>query len=175
MNTRRDRSGDGGEVRRLSLVKDGDRATPTDNVESAPSRPTARSSDSPAASVAAVEASSDGVNSSAAGTSRDGRPSSDGRSPSEDDPTVEQDDQAEQRITSEGDLNARAILADADPAAYYRTLNGLVRSSHSSVLGPLPYTPALSYHDPTCVVVEPEPTTIETAELYARAAYPDFD
>ena len=70
---------------------------------------------------------------------------------------------------------ARAILADADPAAYYRMLNGLVRSSHSSVLQPLPYSSAISYHDPTCVVVEPEPTNIETIELYAHAAYPDFD
>lgn len=70
---------------------------------------------------------------------------------------------------------ARAILADADPAAYYRMLNGLVRSSHSSVLQPLPYSSAISYHDPTCVVVEPEPTNIETIGLYAHAAYPDFD
>lgn len=76
---------------------------------------------------------------------------------------------------ADGGLNARAVLADADPAAYYRTLNSLVRSTHSSVLGPLPYTPSLSYHDPTCVVVEPDPSSIETAELYARAAYPDFD
>ncbi|CAN5583113.1 hypothetical protein BH10ACT3_BH10ACT3_03380 [soil metagenome] len=70
---------------------------------------------------------------------------------------------------------AREILSDADPAAYFRLLNGLVRSSHSSVLQALPYSPALSYHDPACVVVEPEPTNIDTIELYARAAYPDFD
>jgi len=70
---------------------------------------------------------------------------------------------------------ARAILADADPAAYYKMLNGLVRSSHSSVLQTLPYSPELDYHRPECVVVDPEPTNIETIELYARAAYPDFD
>jgi hypothetical protein len=70
---------------------------------------------------------------------------------------------------------AREILSDADPAAYFRMLSGLVRASHSSVLQALPYTPALSYHDPACVVVDPEPTSIDTIELYARAAYPDFD
>jgi len=70
---------------------------------------------------------------------------------------------------------AREILGDADAAAYFRMLSSLVRASHSSVLGALPYNPALSYHDPACVVVEPEPTTIDTIELYARAAYPDFD
>lgn len=70
---------------------------------------------------------------------------------------------------------ARELLSAVDPQAYYRSLTGLVRSSHSSVLQELPYTPALSYHDPTCVVVDPEPTSIDTIELYARAAYPDFD
>jgi hypothetical protein len=70
---------------------------------------------------------------------------------------------------------ARELLASVDPHAYYRMLTGLVRASHSSVLQELPYTPALSYHDPTCVVVDPEPTTVDTVELYARAAYPDFD
>ncbi|KLR60416.1 hypothetical protein IMCC26207_110667 [Actinobacteria bacterium IMCC26207] len=70
---------------------------------------------------------------------------------------------------------AQAILEDADPVAYYRMLNGLVRSSHSSLLQALPYTPALEFHNPSCVVVEPEPSNIETVGLYARAAYPDFD
>jgi hypothetical protein len=70
---------------------------------------------------------------------------------------------------------AQAILEDADPVAYYRMLNGLVRSSHSSLLQSLPYSPALEFHNPTCVVVEPEPSNIETVGLYARAAYPDFD
>ena len=54
-------------------------------------------------------------------------------------------------------------------------LTSLVRSSHSSILQELPYTPSLSFHDPGCVVVEPEPTNVETLELYAQAAYPDFD
>ena len=70
---------------------------------------------------------------------------------------------------------ARQLLADADPVAYYRMLTGLVRASHSSVLQELPYNPALTFHDPSVVVVEPEPTSIDTIELYARAAYPDFD
>lgn len=70
---------------------------------------------------------------------------------------------------------SRELLGQADPAAYYKSLTSLVRSSHSSILQELPYTPSLSFHDPTVVVVEPEPTNIETVELYARAAYPDFD
>jgi hypothetical protein len=61
---------------------------------------------------------------------------------------------------------AQAILEDADPVAYYRMLNGLVRSSHSSLLQALPYTPSLEFHNPTCVVVEPEPSNIETVGLY---------
>ncbi len=70
---------------------------------------------------------------------------------------------------------ARELLSSTDPAAYYRMLTSLVRPSHSSILQELPYTSSLSFHDPACVVVEPEPTNIETLELYARAAYPDFD
>lgn len=70
---------------------------------------------------------------------------------------------------------AQELLADVDPAAHYRMINGLVRSSHSSVLQELPYTPALPFHDPSCVVVEPDPSTVETIELYARAACPEFD
>ena len=70
---------------------------------------------------------------------------------------------------------AEALLAEVDPTSYYRMLTGLVRSSHSSVLQELAYNPALSFHDPRCVIVEPEPTNVETIELYARAAYPDFD
>jgi len=70
---------------------------------------------------------------------------------------------------------ARELLESTDAQSYYRMLTSLVRPSHSSVLRELPYTSALSFHDPACVVVEPEPTTIDTLELYARAAYPDFD
>lgn len=70
---------------------------------------------------------------------------------------------------------ARAVLADADPIGYYRSLRSLVRDSHSSVLGPLDYSPELSFHDPTEVVVPVATTNVETALLYARAAFPDFD
>lgn len=70
---------------------------------------------------------------------------------------------------------AREALAAADPQAYYRSLTALVRPSHSSVLQELPYSAGLSFHDPSVVVVEPEPTNVETVELYARAAFPDFD
>lgn len=70
---------------------------------------------------------------------------------------------------------ARDLLASTDPVAYHKMLTSLVRASHSSILQELPYTPSLSFHDPSVVVVEPEPTNIETLELYAKAAYPDFD
>lgn len=70
---------------------------------------------------------------------------------------------------------ARELLAAADPVAHHRMLAGLVRSSHSSVLQELPYSSSYPFHDPTVVVVEPEPSNIDTIELYAKAAYPDFD
>jgi hypothetical protein len=94
---------------------------------------------------------SDGV-----GTRRDGR----------------DDDPAEDPTTLD---RARQVLAGADPVATHRMVAGLARSSHHSVLQALPYSPALGFHDPSCVVVDPEPSGIETPELYARAAYPDFD
>lgn len=70
---------------------------------------------------------------------------------------------------------ARSLLASVDPVSYYRSLSSLVRTGHHSVLGELPYTPALEFHDPSCVVVPPRPANVETIELYASAAYPDFD
>lgn len=87
----------------------------------------------------------------------------------------------EDRPVEEPDLErspfeaARELLAAADPAATYRMVSGLARPNHHSVLQPLPYNPAFSFHDPTCVVVEPDPVGVETPELYARTAYPDFD
>jgi hypothetical protein len=71
--------------------------------------------------------------------------------------------------------DARSLLAAADPVTYYRSLSNLVRTGHHAVLQPLPYTPALEFHDPSCVVVEPKPGNVETVELYANAAYPAFD
>ena len=38
---------------------------------------------------------------------------------------------------------ARAILAAIDPVTYHKTLSGLARQGHHSVLQALPYTPAL--------------------------------
>ncbi len=70
---------------------------------------------------------------------------------------------------------ARELLATTDPVAYYNMLTSLVRSSHSSILQELDYNPALAFHDPSCVVVEPNPSNIETLELYVKAAYPDVD
>jgi hypothetical protein len=70
---------------------------------------------------------------------------------------------------------ARALLRETDPVAYHKTLSGLARQGHHSVLQPLPYSPALEFHDPACVVVEPNPAGVDTIELYAKAAYPSFD
>ena len=69
---------------------------------------------------------------------------------------------------------AAELLAAADPATYYKALSSLARQGHHAVLQELPYTPSLEFHDPTCVVVEPKPGGVETIELYANAAYPDF-
>ena len=69
---------------------------------------------------------------------------------------------------------ARRRLADADPAAVYRSMAGLVRSSHT-LLQPISYSASLAFHQPTCVAVEPEPSTAEAIHLYGRAAYPHFD
>lgn len=71
--------------------------------------------------------------------------------------------------------DARELLASADPVAYHRMLSGLVRANHHSVLQALPYNAALEFHDPSCVVVEPKPQGLDTIELYAGAAYPDFE
>lgn len=79
---------------------------------------------------------------------------------------------ADHRSTVE---QARELLAATDPVAYYRMLTSLVRPSHSSILQELPYSSSLPFHDPSVVVVDPAPTNVETMELYAKAAYPDFD
>jgi len=71
--------------------------------------------------------------------------------------------------------DARRLLEAADPVSYYKSLSNLVRTGHHAVLQPLPYSPALEFHDPACVVVEPKPSNVETVELYANAAYPGFD
>ena len=70
---------------------------------------------------------------------------------------------------------ARAVLAAADPESHYKSLLSLSRPTHGDILQALPYTKSLQFHDPTCVTVEPEPTGLETVELYAHAAYPNFD
>lgn len=69
---------------------------------------------------------------------------------------------------------SRELLAATDPATYYKVLSSLARQGHSSLLEPLAYSPALEFHDPTCVVVEPQPAGTDTIELYANAAYPNF-
>jgi hypothetical protein len=72
-------------------------------------------------------------------------------------------------------VEARAVLAAADPESTYKSLLQLSRPAHSDVLQSLPYTRSLEFHDPTCVRVDPTPSGVETVELYARAAFPDFD
>ena len=77
------------------------------------------------------------------------------------------------RATSPID-EAKELLASTDPAAYYKALSGLARQGHHAVLQPLPYTPSLEFHDPSCVVIEPRPANTDTIELYANAASPNF-
>lgn len=70
---------------------------------------------------------------------------------------------------------AQALLASADPAAYHKSLSSLLRSGPGSLLQPMAYSASRPYHDPTCVVVEPDQTGIDTVQLYCHAAYPEFD
>ncbi|MFM7068382.1 MAG: hypothetical protein ACKOYM_02875, partial [Actinomycetes bacterium] len=70
---------------------------------------------------------------------------------------------------------AREVLAAVDAAGFHRSMSKLVRSSHNSILGPLPYAETWPFHDPNTVAVDPEPAGVDTVELYCRAAYPDFD
>ncbi len=67
------------------------------------------------------------------------------------------------------------LLAAADPEATYKSLLQLSRPSHGEILQALPYTKALEFHDPRCVKVDPTPSGLDTVELYARAAFPEFD
>lgn len=70
---------------------------------------------------------------------------------------------------------ALRLLESADPAAYHRSISGLLRPGPGALLQPMPYSAARPYHHPACVVVEPDQTGIETVELYCHAAYPEFD
>jgi hypothetical protein len=70
---------------------------------------------------------------------------------------------------------ATKLLADADPVAYHKSISGLLRSGPGSLLQPMPYDAARGYHQPSCVVIEPDQTGIETMQLYCHAANPDFD
>jgi hypothetical protein len=70
---------------------------------------------------------------------------------------------------------AAAVLAAADPALTYKSISSLARAGHGSLLQPLPFDDSLPYHHPDCVVVEPETKGLDTAHVYARAAYPEFD
>lgn len=70
---------------------------------------------------------------------------------------------------------ATNLLADLDPESAYKALLSLVRPGHHDLLQTLDYTPALEFHDPTCVKVDPDPSGLETVDLYAHAAFPEFD
>ncbi|MFV0317766.1 MAG: hypothetical protein ACK5O2_12500, partial [Microthrixaceae bacterium] len=72
-------------------------------------------------------------------------------------------------------IAARERLAEADPESTYKSLLSLVRDDHSDVLTTLDYTPGLQFHDPRCVKMDPNPSGLETIDLYAHAAFPDFD
>lgn len=69
---------------------------------------------------------------------------------------------------------AYELLEEADGAAYHKSLTGLLRASNG-LLQPMPYNAALDYHQPRCVVVEPDQSGIETMQLYCNAALPQFD
>jgi hypothetical protein len=70
---------------------------------------------------------------------------------------------------------ARALLAGSDPESSYKALLSLTRTGHSDLLQTLPYTKSLEFHDPRCVKVDPEPQGLDAIDLYAHAAFPDFD
>jgi hypothetical protein len=70
---------------------------------------------------------------------------------------------------------ARTLLAGSDPESSYKALLSLTRTGHSDLLQTLPYTKSLDFHDPRCVKVDPEPQGLDAIDLYAHAAFPDFD
>lgn len=70
---------------------------------------------------------------------------------------------------------ARERLEAADPEPTYKSLLTLVRSEHSDLLSTLDYNPAFDFHNPACVTVDPNPSGLETVDLYTHAAFPEFD
>ncbi len=70
---------------------------------------------------------------------------------------------------------AEQLLAGLDPLGHYKALSSLAREGHGSLLQPLDFDPDLSYHQPSTVVVQPEPVGRDLIELYGRGAYPDYD
>jgi len=71
--------------------------------------------------------------------------------------------------------HAKKLLSEADPAAYHKSISGLLRGGPGSLLQPMPYSAARPYHDPSCVVVQPNQTGTETMQLYCHAANRNFD
>lgn len=70
---------------------------------------------------------------------------------------------------------AEQLLAGLDAASEYRAVEGLARHGHGSLLAPIDFDPDLPFHDPSTVVVQPEPVDSDLIHLYGRGAYPDFE
>lgn len=87
-----------------------------------------------------------------------------------------QPDQRSKEAPSQDPLvAARELLESADPESTYKSLLSLVRSDHSDVLSTLEYNAGFSFHDPRCVKVDPDPSGLETVDLYTHAAFPEFE
>lgn len=87
----------------------------------------------------------------------------------------EPDRRPPEAVTQDPLVAARERLAAADPEATYKSLLSLVRSDHADVFSTFDYNPGLVFHDPQCVRVDPDPSGVETVDLYTHAAFPDFE
>lgn len=70
---------------------------------------------------------------------------------------------------------ATKLLEAADPVEFFKAMGSLARSGHGSVLTQTEYSPALAYHQPLGVIVDPEPAGRDVMFMYGRGAYPAFD
>jgi len=67
------------------------------------------------------------------------------------------------------------VLVDCNPEEFYDSIVALARPSHGELLQAMPYSADLPFHNPGCIMVEPEPADVETVRLYARGSFPNFD
>ncbi len=70
---------------------------------------------------------------------------------------------------------AREVLETCDHEAFFKSVAGLARPGHGSVLQTMSYSPEVDFHRADCVVVEPDPANIDTMLLYSKAAWPTFE